>query len=171
MKKVTQNLWISIGICILSLALAIIPVFLLLGVGNGMEFVSEFFGQIWENGEVDTVEGHAAIIVGALGFLGVLGEIMIIFILLGMSFYVAFSLFCTLIARIIYAPQKGWRLVTYRVLMTILYLSQMIGVGLCFLFAGIEGLSYKLIFIPMGVLMLAGIVYSAINTYSGRILE
>ena len=78
MRKVTQNLLISIAICILSVSLAVIPTILLVGLDGGMEAVGDFFEQIWENGEVDTVEGHGAIIVGALGMLGIFGQIIII---------------------------------------------------------------------------------------------
>ena len=171
MKKVTQNLWISIAICVLSLLLAVIPTILLIGLDGGMEAVGGFFEEIWENGEVDTVEGHGAILVGFLGLLGIFGEFILIGLLLAIATYLTACLFLTLIARFIYAPQKGWRLVVYRILMSILYLVQTVGVWICFVFASFEGIGPKVTFIPIGLLMIAGIIYSAINTYSDRILK
>ena len=171
MKRVTQNLWISIAICVFCLFLAVIPTLALIGLDGGMEIVGGFFDEIWENGEVDTVEGHGAILVGFLGVLGILGEFILIGLLFAIGFYIAASLFFTLIARFVYAPQKGWRLVVYRVLMTVLYLVQALAVWFAFVFSGFEGIASKLIFIPIGLFMAAGIIYSAINTYSDRILK
>lgn len=171
MRKVTQNLLISIAICILSVSLAVIPTILLVGLDGGMEAVGDFFEQIWENGEVDTVEGHGAIIVGALGMLGIFGQMIIIGLLYFLSIFVTICLFLTLIARFVYAPRKGWRLITYRILMTILYLFQAVVVWFCFSLSTIEGIAPKVIFIPIGLLMVAGIIYSAINTYSERIMK
>ena len=171
MRKVTQNLIISIGTCVLSLLLALIPTIALMGLDGGMELVGGFFEEIWENGEVDTVEGHGAILVGFLAVLGIFGEFILIGLLLAVAMYLAACLFLTLIARFIYAPEKGWRLTVYRILMSMLYLVQAVGVWICFVFASFEGVGPKLIFIPIGLLMIAGIVYSAINTYSDRILK
>ena len=171
MRKVTQNLLISIGIFILSLVLITSPVFLVLGVDAGMKYVEEFFEEIWEDGEVDTVEGHGAIFIGALGFLGLLGEIMIIMILFFMGLHISSCLFLAIIARFFYAPRKGWRLVVYRILMTLVYILQVGTVVFSFTLIGIEGFVSKLIFIPIALLMIAGTIYSAINTYSERILK
>lgn len=168
MKKVTQNFIIS-----LTMAAAILVLTLVLGIflsvyGNGLEGMGEDINTIFEDGEVDTVEGHGAIFEGSILFVGAfVGAVVLVLVIL-MGGYAFLLILFAVVARVVFAP-RGGRLLSYRILMGIEYVLQ---AGVVFFLITIlleeTGLSF-IIVLAITAAVVAGLVYSAVNTYSNRI--
>lgn len=170
MKKVTQNLFISIGVGLV----LVIMMLILMGVtgilGSGVKEIKEDIDTIYEDGEVDTVEGHGAIMEGGLMVVGAFAGVFLIGLICFMAIFAFVLILIAVIARLVFAKQ-GTRLVLYRILMGIEYLFQAIVAWVCMDVALDNLRDINFICLLVGIAVTVGTIYSARNTYSERICE
>lgn len=168
MKKVTQNFIISLAMAATVLLLTLVLGIFLSVYGNDLEGMSEDINAIFEDGEVDTVEGHGAIFEGSILFVGTfVGAVVLVLVIL-MGGYAFLLILFAVVARAVFAP-RGGRLLIYRILMGIEYVLQ---AGIVFFLITIlleeTGFSF-IIVLAITASVASGLVYSAVNTYSKRI--
>lgn len=170
MKRVTQNLLICIGLPLGLVVFTIILAVVINSFGSEIKEIKEDIESVYEDGEVDTIEGHGAIFSGGIMVLGVFAEIALIVVAFFVGGYAVLLIILAVIARVIFAP-KGGRLLAYRILMGIEYVLQAFLVWLCVAFALDETLLFMFFYLRIGIGVAAALIYSVINTYSKRICE
>lgn len=168
MKKVTQNFIISLAMATVILVLTLVLGIFLSVYGDGLECMGEDISTIFEDGEVDTVEGHGAIFESSILFVGAFMGAVVLALVILMGGYAFLLILFAVVARAVFAP-RGGRLLIYRILMGIEYVLQ---AGIVFFLITIlleeTGLSF-IIVLAITAAVVAGLVYSAVNTYSKKI--
>lgn len=170
MKKVTINLILSLAIAAALLVFVLVFGTFLGVLGSGLGDLSQDINVIFDDGEVDTVEGHGAIVQGAFLVVGALAGAVILVMIVLVGGYSLLLILFAVVARVVFATQGG-RLLAYRILMGIEYVLQAGIVWLCVDVMLEDSGALPVILFVFGAAVTGSIVYSAVNTYSKRICE
>lgn len=166
-KKVNINLILAL---VLVAGLLMIPIALGMIVNDmsgELNELGEEMSTAFEDGEIDTVEGHGLILEGAGYGLGAFAGTMLIIIIFMVGGYAGLLFVFAVMARLIFAKEGG-RLLAYRILMGVEYVLQA-GIVVFLVSMLLEG--FDIVFLLMTLMVLAGLIYSARNTYTKRICE
>ncbi len=166
-KKVNINLILAL---VLVAGLLMIPItmgIIVNEVNGGLNILEEDISGAFEDGEIDTVEGHGIIFEGAVYGFGVFSVTMLIVIIFMVGGYAGLLFIFAVLARIVFA-KTGGRLLAYRILMGIEYVLQA-GIVVFLISILLDG--FDIVFLILTLMVTAGLIYSGINTYTKRICE
>ncbi len=166
-KKVNINLILALvlvaGLLMIPIALGVI----VNDMSGELDALGEEMSTAFEDGEIDTVEGHGLIWQGAGYGFGAFAGTMLMIVIFMVGGYAGLLFVFAVMARIIFAKEGG-RLLAYRILMGVEYVLQA-GIVVFLISMLLEGFDF--VFLLMTLMILAGLIYSARNTYTKRICE
>jgi len=166
-KKVNINLILALvlvaGLLMIPIAMGVI----VNDLNDDLGILGEDMSEAYEDGEIDTVEGHGLILEGAAYGLGVFSSTMLMIVIIMVGGYAGLLLVFAVLARLVFAKEGG-RLLAYRILMSVEYVLQ---AGILVFLIGLLLDGFDIVFLILTLMIAAGLIYSGINTYTKRICE
>lgn len=164
-KKVNINFLLAL---VLVAGLLMIPVVLGVAVNDmsgELDALESDISATLEEGEVDDVEGYGVLAEGTAYGLGTFANTMLIIVIIMVGGYAGLLFVFAAMARLIYA-KEGKRLLAYRILMSVEYVLQ---AGIIVFLVNLLLGGFDIVFLLMILMIAAGLIYSARNTYTKRI--
>jgi len=136
-------------------------------LGSGLQGIEESMSIKQEADSVENAEDYGLILEGIGYGLGTVANVALLVVNSLIGIYAFLLFFFALLARLVYAGNGG-RLVAYRIFMTVEYLLQLLLIGL--LIYSLMSVFVLKVFV-LTLLISAGLIFSAMNTYSPKIYK
>ena len=166
-RKVNINFILAL---VLVAGLLMIPIVLGVAVNDlssDIDAPGDGISTALEDGEADEVEGYGMLLEGAGYGLGTFANAMLMVVIIMVGGYAGLLFVFAAMARLIFAKEGG-RLRAYRILMGVEYVLQ---AGIIVFLGNLLLSGFDIVFLLMILMIGAGLIYSAVNTYTKRICE